>query len=83
MKTIWKFQFGVSDRITLRMPKGAEIVSAGLQEGIPTMWGKVDTEAPPELHTFRIIGTGHECPDSKYITTFQMPPFVWHLFEEE
>lgn len=69
----------------VKMYKGAEILCVQMQNGAPQMWALVDIEAKEEEHGFVVFGTGsniHEYPPrTKYIGTFQDPPFVWHLFE--
>ena len=52
------------------------------------MWTLVDTESEEGTFEFRIYGTGHPIDvdyfheaDLDWIDTFQMEPFVWHVFE--
>ena len=82
MKTIWKFPLqGLTTQ--LEMPYQARILSLQIQDGKPTLWAEVDTEAERETRTFQIKGTGHPLSDLEfYVGTFQDPPFVWHLYEE-
>jgi hypothetical protein len=44
------------------MPRGAEALSVGLQDGQPYLWALVDPEAPKEWRTFAVAGTGHALP---------------------
>jgi hypothetical protein len=82
MKTIFKIAFDVTDYFTIPVPDGAAIVHVDAQAGIPTMWVHVDTSAPVVERNFAVVGTGQRvAPSWTYIETFQMPPFVWHLFE--
>jgi hypothetical protein len=82
VKTIWKFPFELSDAAVIEMPQRAKVLHVAAQNGAPTIWALVDTEAPKEPRTFRIVGTGHPIPeDVKHAGTFQQGPFVWHVFE--
>lgn len=86
MKTIWKYQFEISDGFNLLMPYDSDILSVQVQENQPCMWVLVDTNQPVITRRFRIFGTGFTNLDElgkfwNFISTFQMPPFVWHLFE--
>jgi len=86
MKTIWKFQFEVDDNIEIEMPMGAEILTVGIQHGIPCLWALVDTEKDKIKRKFELYGTGHPVSErhKKYIGTFQTREgyLVFHLFEQ-
>jgi hypothetical protein len=89
MKVIWKFDILMEDRISIGLPKGAEILTVQTQKGIPFLWALVDPEQTPELRYFRIYGTGRQTQDFEnlkltYISTFQIMDgtLVFHLFEE-
>jgi hypothetical protein len=62
-KTIWKYEFEISDRQEIRMPNGAEILSVQVQQSTfrPCMWVLVDPAASDGTVTrrFRVFGTGH------------------------
>ena len=65
------------------MPLGAKILTLQLQDETPCFWAEVDTDASTEQRLFRILGTGHPLPEGlTYLGTFQLPPFVWHVYEE-
>ena len=86
MKTIWKFPIPIHDVVTLRMPKGAEVLRVAAQGDQPCMWALVDTEAPKENRHFRFAGTGHPIDEKgrmKFIDTFFMRDgaLVFHIFE--
>ena len=86
MKTIWKFGFDIEDQITIKMPKGAEILSVQTQNGGPQLWALVDDAAiPSEPRRFELYGTGHPFREGeqKFIGTFQLHggSLVFHLFE--
>ena len=83
--SIWKFNFPIKDRITIQMPKGAEILTVQNQNEEGTLWAICNTEADKEPRYFLIYGTGHpiDTDGKKYIGTFQVSGgrLVWHLFE--
>ena len=85
MKTIYEYPFDIRDEFTLEMPAGAEVLTAQTQGDHAYLWASVNpaTSAPVTQHTFRLFGTGQYFSEVgvKYISTFQQPPFVWHLFE--
>ncbi len=81
MLTIWKFPFEIADSFTLQMPLYAEIVLVDVQGGVPCMWAKVDPHLPTDIRRFHVSGTGHEVPPGAWhLGSFQMPPYVWHLW---
>lgn len=86
MRSIWKYQFEVSEHFQLSMPANAEVIHVDIQDYQPTIWAIVDTDASEESRCFHIFETGHRIPPknlpSEYLKTFQQGPFVWHLFEE-
>ena len=68
------------------MPKGAEILCVQMQNNIPCIWAKVETENDNELRFIEVFGTGHRIDgntERKYIGTFQNPVgnIVFHVFE--
>lgn len=86
MKTIWKQEIEPG-KTEISLPKGSAVLTIQLDKKTerPTIWFLVpDTEAPKETRYFRIYGTGHAVDERlklQYIGTFQMGPFVFHLFE--
>lgn len=83
-ETIWKFPFQVSDIVTLEMPEGARVIAVQSQGDVATMWAIVDPDVPKVQRVFYVVGTGRPLPTTgefQYIATFQLPPFVWHIFE--
>ena len=85
MKTIWKYP--IQEEAIFEMPKGAEILSVQVQDGLPTLWALVDPDAPKERRGFLVVGTGwklsHEWFSQAriFIGTVQLGGFVWHIFE--
>jgi len=77
MKTVYKFPSG-----DIQIPKGAKVLTAGIQLGKVVLWAEVDTEQVLEHRTFHVYGTGHLIPDNAcYITTLFENRFVWHVYE--
>ncbi|KKK61113.1 hypothetical protein LCGC14_3017550, partial [marine sediment metagenome] len=87
MRKIWKFTLPVTDHPIVLMPKGAKVLSAGVQHGDVQVWALVDPEAPKESRRFRVAGTGHPLEDEvvslRFIDTVQMlgGSLIWHIFE--
>lgn len=88
MKTIWKYELLIADHQEIRMPMGAEVLSAQMQGGTLCIWALVDPEASKVMRTFEVFGTGHPVDNSaptmrQYISTFQLQggTLVFHLFE--
>ena len=86
MKTIWKFQFENKGMFGLDMPKGAEILTVQVQEGVPCIWAMVDPGQEKENRIIVIHGTGHpvqQAGQKKYIGTYQEceGSLIWHVFE--
>jgi hypothetical protein len=83
---IWKYPIIITDRQTLQMPAGAQLLTVQMQGDGPQLWAIVDeSESVEEQRTVAIYGTGHPLPHDpgKYIATFQYAggAFVGHVFE--
>ena len=88
MKEIWKFTLPVTDYPVVSMPKGARVLSVGVQHGEVQVWALVDPEAPTELRRFMKIDTGQcmtePCVERiRFIGTVQMGDLVWHIFDTQ
>jgi hypothetical protein len=85
--TIWKYPFEVADRVTLRMPRGARVLSIQVQCGQPCLWVMVATNSASNRsqtlgdpradlveREFYVAGTGHPLPEKcgAYLGTFQL-----------
>lgn len=82
-RRIYKYPFPVADLVEVDMPAGAKIVHVDVQRGTACIWALVDPTHPPEVHRFRVVGTGHSVgDDEEHVATFLMPPFAWHLLRE-
>jgi len=84
MNTIWKYEIPLKERFIKAMPMGAEILHVARQGDSQYFWALVDDEVEVADHGFFLIGTGHHVPEypSKHVGTWQVGPFVWHLFQE-
>ncbi len=88
MKTIWKYEFEISDNIIIRMPADAEILCVQMQNDIPCIWAKVNPEKSLINRKFKMYGTGHPITEKigffeKYIGTIQKfnGKLIFHIFE--
>lgn len=85
-KTIWKYEIS-PEKVSIEMPKGAEILSVQIQDGNPCIWALVNPKNEPKEKVIEIFRTGHEIPCDgivrNFIGTFQMfgGNLVFHLFE--
>jgi len=88
-REVWKYEIGVGMQ-TLRLPHGAEILTAQTQGESIQLWALVDAEETGyDWRDIRVVGTGHsiyDCDEWKYISTVQMPTeamgiLVWHVFD--
>ncbi len=81
MNTIYKYQFNIEDEIIIEMPEMSEILSIQVQDGVPTMWVRVDTNKPILRRHFNVYGTGHQVRlIQNHYGTIQFNGFVWHIF---
>lgn len=86
MFSIFKYTIPIEDYFTLKLPRGAKILSLQEQYNVPQLWALVEKNAPIEIRNFRLAGTGHPIEKSEnleFIGTFQLygGDFVGHLFE--
>lgn len=86
VRSIWKFDLDITDRQTVQMPAGADILDVQFQRGELRVWVLVEPANPPEPRTLVIVGTGNPVPDRdlRHIGTVQHAghQFVWHVFED-
>jgi len=77
----------MEDYFSLKLPKGAKILTVQVQRDKPQLWALVNPKSPAETRNFRLVGTGHLIKESEenlnYIGTFQLfnGDFIGHLFE--
>lgn len=85
LSQVWKMTLPLTATpIPVTMHAGAQILSFQLQNGVPTIWVKVQPGNKRVTRIFYIIGTGQEFDGDNmtYIGTVQAPHgLVWHLFE--
>lgn len=83
--TIWKYELLVEDRVTIRMPFGADVLCVQMQGDKPYLWAKVNKTFSLCNRVFYVIGTGNPMPVNakEYVGTFQMMHggLVFHVFE--
>jgi hypothetical protein len=84
--TIYKYPFEITSRITIALPRWAQILHVDVWGDIPCLWALVNPDNPPVERHFRIYGTGRPIEqdvalNGKYLATFPLGTFVWHLFE--
>lgn len=82
---IWKWQLSVDDTQNIKMPKGARILSVGVQHGNPVIWALVNPNAKHEPRTIYTRGTGRPALDvagKYYVGTYQLVNgnFIGHVF---
>ena len=68
----------------IKVPKGAKILSVGVQSGDIFIWALVDRYAEPIYRKIMIYGTGHNADtaiNEKFIGTVFIGPLVFHIFD--
>ena len=86
MKTIWKYEFRVGDEQEVWLPKGAKILTVGVQAERPVLWALVDPKEPDEAVRIQMRGTGHPADGlekARHLGTIFMHGgrLVFHVFE--
>lgn len=88
MRKIWKWELDVTDRQSVYLPQGAQILDVQVQNGQVCMWAICLPSLPTQPRYIGIYGTGNPLPDvdldnARYISTFQMHggALVFHAFE--
>ena len=82
--TIHKYPLKWEETQIIDVPPGAEPLALQAQNGVPTLWAKVNEDAILEPRTVRIFGTGAPMPadPGRYLGTIQAGCFVFHFFME-
>ena len=84
MRMIYKYELQLGTQV-VRMPAGAQVLSAHNQHGSLCIWALVDPKAPMVDRAFLVTGTGHTIEEGirldLFIGTVIISPFVWHVFE--
>ena len=83
MSVIYKYTVGATGSKAFNLPRGAEILSAGLDPaGDLCVWARVNPGEPLERVTLYVIGTGQEVPaGARFVETVLQGPWVWHIFK--
>lgn len=97
MKKIFKYQFGIEDKVEIEMPEGAQILSCQMQgpeqfaQNTPVikpvcLWALVDPEAKTVKRTLFVRGTGHPAEGLEllpFISTVQLAggQLIYHIFD--
>ena len=80
--TIYKYPITAGDVQRISIPGYLQTLCVQLQEGVPYIWVLCYPNGPITVRTFRLYGTGFPGVMGIYVGTFQLEPFVWHLFED-
>lgn len=82
-RTIFKYRIQFEVEQKLELPVSHEILTLQMQGDYAFIWALVDPDEVKGEFAFRIVGTGHrEVLDTdKYVGTYQVDGFVWHLFQ--
>ena len=85
MQTIWKFPIRLDVNLTVDMPKGSLVLSAGVQDGSIMVWALVQDDAEQIRRRFAVYGTGHPMLPKDaallFVGTVFMGSYVWHVFD--
>lgn len=87
MKAIWKYTLKITDEQSVKMPRGAKILSTASQDGSLCVWAEVDPSRWAKGDTvdvaFAVVGTGNPMSHrGSFVGTVVMSPFVWHVYAE-
>ena len=89
MKKIWKFPLGTSSAytISIMIPKGANLLTVGIQQRVFMLWAEIDTSAPEVTRNFVIYATGEPLipggimREEKYVGTIIYDALSWHVYD--
>ena len=78
---VYKYAIAPQEVTVHQIPKDAEFLCAGPDpKGAPCLYFKVEPDAETEPRAFRIVGTGHDIPESLgYLVSLTM--MGYHVFE--
>jgi hypothetical protein len=87
METIYKYPLVITGSQEVLLPKGASVLSVGVQHDTICIWALVDPTEPFEPQHLRIFGTGQPIPEDPdelllFLGTVLTGGgrFVWHVF---
>lgn len=81
---VYKYPLAIEDRLTIRMPYGAQLLHVEVQDQTPCLWALVDPSRALECRNFRMAGTCHEITEKvEHVGSFLIcgDAMVFHLFE--
>ena len=80
---VWKFPLrpGTGSQ-QVRIPRGAQLLSIQLQDGMPTLWALCDEDAPLVERQLWAYGTGDAMVKAwPFVATLQIGTAVLHYFD--
>jgi hypothetical protein len=85
-EVIWKFKVDVLETGGMtEMPKGANVISVGVQGDDITVWAMVDPGAPLVIRDIKVMGTGDpqavSCCGYAFVGTVFLGAYVFHVFD--
>ncbi len=83
MKKIYKYPIPCKEpKFSVVLPIGFKFLRLAFQDEQLQMWCEFAAGARTIKTDFQAFGTGHEIPDgAKYLTTYDLGPFVFHLYQ--
>lgn len=83
MKKIFKYPLGIRGRYYIATHEGAEVIHAGAQNGVATIWAEVDDSRPLYKREFEVLFTGDTVKDNNlhYVGTAFIEGLVSHVYE--
>lgn len=83
---IYKYPLQITDKQEIELPVTATVFSVQAHNNDLFFWAGVNINEKTKPRVFRVIGTGHDIPDAKflhYLGTVQTHggSLVWHVFE--
>jgi len=84
MKRVFKYPIPSAHKgkFTVPLPEGFKFLRVSFQEIQLQMWCEVPDGAKTVTVDFQTYGTGQDiAPGAKYLTTYDMGPFVFHLYQ--
>jgi hypothetical protein len=85
MNTIYKYPIEITDKQTVSMPIGAQVLSAQMQGTQLCIWALVEVGNINCDRRVRVFGTGNTVKldgNWKFVDSVQERIFVWHVFVE-
>ena len=86
MRSIWKFKLNPAEQF-VHMPRGARVLSAGVQGNDICVWAVVDPEAEKCLRAIKVYPTGSFMPPADnidsavFVGTVFLGWLVFHVFD--